>query len=100
MTTQIIKQPDGKFCLFSTVSDAIIALDMTGNEVERYFVDIATEQAISHVKHILSSLDAKGKPYYQFTISVAEAAELHEEHGGKDKEFNSAVAKLKKKGKK
>lgn len=75
MGQQIIRQPDGKFAVYSTVSDGLCLRDATEAEVIAYFVDDAKERAESRVRDILAQVGA-GHPeriYFQFAIPWAEA---------------------------
>lgn len=93
---QIIKQPNGKFAIFS--NDNLIIVDMTPDEVEAEFVRRATEDAQREVNRVLSSLNAGGFPYHQFTMSFADAVATHKKNKAncKDKEFNDYIIQLSK----
>jgi enoyl reductase-like protein len=72
MGRQIIKQPNGKFCVFSSIVDNIISYDMTEEDIINEFVAESREDIERRVKEIISQLNNNEKPYYQFTHSYEE----------------------------
>lgn len=84
MGHQIIKQPNGLYCLFSSVVDAFILLDATPQDIIDEWVNDYREQVTEKVKRIVSELETGGKPYHQFTMSFAEAVDSTIEHCGAD----------------
>ncbi len=82
MARQIIKQPGGKYAIFSTVTDTLIVLDATAAELEEYFGEEAREAAVRGVRDIMTELEAGGRPYRQFTMTWEKAAEKSRRHGG------------------
>ena len=72
MGRQIIKQPNGKFCVFSSIVDNVISYDMTEEEIINKFVADSREDIERRVKEIISQLNNNEKPYYQFTHSYEE----------------------------
>lgn len=77
MGNQIIKQPNGLYCKFSSVSDMIEIWNATREELiedaVRYFRETITRQ----IDEVLEKLnqEGSGKPYYQFTMTFEEALE-------------------------
>jgi HSP90 family molecular chaperone len=74
MGNQIIKQPNGLYCKFSSVSDMIEVWNATREELiedaVRYFRETVTRQ----IDEVLVKLDQEnGRPYYQFTKTFEEA---------------------------
>ena len=88
MTEQIIKQPDGKFCIFSTIFQAIAVYDATELEIRAYFIEEAAKEIHRRMDERFSKLN-KGEPaYHQFTMSYREAVEVTKENGfGGDIQF-------------
>jgi hypothetical protein len=81
MGHQIIKQPDGKLCVFSTVVDAIVIEDATEQDLLDYYVAQAAAKERDRVKKIIRNVQL-GNPedsYYQFTMSYEEAVEIDRE---------------------
>jgi len=57
MGAYICKQPNGKFCRFSTVVDSITHSDMTREEYIEYCAEKAREEAIDVLDHYLQPFD-------------------------------------------
>ncbi len=71
MARQIIKQPNGKYCVFSTVVDSIVDYDMSVNELKKDRKN-GDEETIDK---IITKLENGEKPYYQFTMTFDEMLE-------------------------
>lgn len=78
MGHQIIEQPDGKLCVFSTVVDGIIIKDATGQELIDYYAAEAAISARQRTSQIIAYVrnHEPEKAYYQYTMSYDEAVEL------------------------
>ena len=79
MGHQIIKQPDGKFAVWSSVADGIMAHGATRAEVEEWFIREATRDALDRARKVLDAVDA-GRArdvYFQFALSWREAVKQH-----------------------
>jgi hypothetical protein len=81
---QIIKQPDGKLAIFSSVVDQIIVWDATAEEIVDWFARDAAEQAAERTRWDLERLEQRGPGwvYRQFALSWERAVEKDREHGG------------------
>lgn len=77
MSYQIIKQPDGKFCIFSSIGDEIIAFDANKEELVEFLVHEKRERIETEVYDILECLDRGIPPYRQFTLTYDEAIRTH-----------------------
>ena len=75
MAWQIIKQPDGKYAIWSSVTDSVISYDATRKEIIDEFVTAEVKRVKSSVEAILDKLDRGENPYYQFAVSWDEAKE-------------------------
>jgi hypothetical protein len=85
MGRQIIKQPNGKYCIFSSVVDNVILYDMTAEEIIEEWTKEAREDIERKVKDIVSKIDKNEKPYFQFTKNYDEMIEdIKEIHGKKE----------------
>lgn len=96
MGFQIIKQPDGLYAIFSSITDTFHLYDATPQDVEDYFVEIATEQTKREVARIMNAVVA-GMPrraYAQFALTWEEALELDREHGGEVWADKAATAEV------
>ncbi len=56
MGRQIVKQPNGKFCIFSTYVDSVIAYDLTSEDVIDFYVEAAAEEAKRQTNQRLSEI--------------------------------------------
>tara|TARA_R110002074_G_scaffold55696_4_gene137934 strand:- start:69 stop:359 length:291 start_codon:yes stop_codon:yes gene_type:complete len=72
MGQQIIKQPNGKYCLFSSVVDNVTYYDMTKEEIVEVWTEKAKKDFEEKVNDIVSKLDKDEKPYFQFTLGYEE----------------------------
>ncbi len=79
MGRQIIKQPDGKFAVWCTVADGLMAHGMTRAEVEDLFVNEAKRAALDRVRRVIDLVEADRAQdaYFQFAVSWAEALKQH-----------------------
>lgn len=95
MGRQIIKQPNGKYCIFSSVVDNVTHYDMTVDEIIEEWANEAKNDITEKVKGIVSKIDNGEKPYYQFTHSYEEMLILIKEiHGEKEgQEIESLIKK-------
>lgn len=81
MGHQIIQQPDGKFCIFSTYIDQFVVQDKTASEIVEICVDYAADRERERVERIVNELSKGSKnPNFCSRTSYAEAFELHEQH--------------------
>jgi len=76
MAQQIVKQPDGKYAVWSTVVDDFVVSDATKGEIIGRYVGEEVTRIIQRVDEIIDELDKGGKPYYQFTKTYDELIEL------------------------
>ena len=89
MGSQILRQPDGLYAVFSSETDTIVVWDATEDEIVDHFVQIAAERARRDVQRALGHVSA-GEPrraYFQFTLSWEGALEKDQEHGGEAWEY-------------
>lgn len=56
MGRRIVKQPNGKFCIFSTYVDSVIAYDLTSEDVVDIYVEAAAEEAKRQTNQRLSEI--------------------------------------------
>lgn len=96
MGSQIIRQPDGKYAVFSSITDTIVFWDATKDEVVDWFVEAelaALERRKQQVAEIVDQVAAGNahKAYHQFAMTWDEALQDDREHGGEVwKEYGSA----------
>lgn len=77
----VIKQPDGRYAVFSTGTDRWIATDMTRDQYIEWRVKRAAQEARAEAARLLDDLDA-GLIDSGYTFEEANAASV--EHGGED----------------
>lgn len=84
MGYQIIRQPDGEYAVFSSITDTIIVYDATAEEIVEWFAEAAADDARRSVRRLLGHV-AAGEPrkaYHQFAMTWDEALALDRAHGG------------------
>ncbi|UUV32147.1 hypothetical protein NQK81_01480 [Amycolatopsis roodepoortensis] len=86
MGQQIIRQPDGKFAIFSSTSDVgcIIVYDADADEIVEWFAEQAAKSARVQATRALEHV-AAGEPdktYHQFALTWEEVLKLDREHDG------------------
>jgi hypothetical protein len=85
MSKQIIKQPNGKYCVFSSISDNIIGYNCDREEIIAWFVKEQKEKITKSINDICNSLDNGERPYLQFTENFEEMLEtIRIMHGQKE----------------
>lgn len=84
MGQQIIKQPDGKLAVFSSIVDAFIVVDATPEEILDWRAEQAAADARRATQRELDAVlaDDPRRVYFQFARTWEEAARLDREHGG------------------
>ena len=60
MGNAIVKQPDGKYSIWSTICDNFIATDGTKEEVLEYFADRARKNALESWGKVFEDLEKQG----------------------------------------
>jgi len=84
MGQQIIKQPDGKLAVFSTVVEAFIVTDATAEELVEWRAEEAAkearEQTRRQVRHVLA--DEPERVYARRAMTWEEASQVNEANGG------------------
>jgi hypothetical protein len=84
MGWQIIKQPNGKYCIFSSVVDNVAYYNLDKDEVVQVFIDAEAERIRKEVSRTIDELEAGEKPYYQFTKTFDEVISTIENIHGND----------------
>lgn len=77
MGRQIIKQPNGLYAEFSSITDSFIIWDATKEQLLQHRIEEAIEDAKYNFKRTFERVESCGKPYYQFTLTWEEAVEEH-----------------------
>jgi hypothetical protein len=98
MASAIIKQEDGKFGLFTTVSDTIYAFDCDEKEMVRIWKERAAERAEQEMKQWLEEVKT-GHDWRGTSMTFKEALEQHICQNCSDDEWNEKLkAKMKELG--
>lgn len=82
MGRYIIKQPNGKYCVFNSVIDNVTDYDMTVDDIIEDWLKETRDEIVEKVKSIISKLESGVKPYYnnsEFTYNemIAEIENIH-----------------------
>lgn len=73
MANQIIKQPNGMYCIFSSIQDDFIIQNATLEQIINELAREYREKIEDKVNNIAAALDAGKKPYFQFTMTYEDA---------------------------
>jgi len=68
MGQQIIKQPNGKYCLFSSIVDNITDYNMSKNDIIEKWTNEAKEKNTKSVNNIIGKIKSGKLPYHQSTL--------------------------------
>ena len=79
MGKQIIRQPDGRYSIWSSIVDALVMVDCTRKDVLSYFATEAAADARARVGALLAHIDAGKRAYYQFTKSWEDVRKEYEQ---------------------
>jgi len=77
MGYQIIREPDGKYAVFSSIVDAFVLLHATREEIIEDWLRDKRERLTEDVNKVCDKLDAGIPAYYQFTKSWEDALATH-----------------------
>ncbi|MFD5899051.1 hypothetical protein [Streptomyces sp. NPDC060366] len=84
MGQQIIRQPDGKLAVFSSITDTFIVVDATPEELVEWRAEEAAERAREQTRKELEKVLAGNSHvvYRQSAMTWEEAMQSDREHGG------------------
>lgn len=81
MSDQIIKQPNGRYAIFSSVCDDFVVVDANKEEIIQEFETALGKFGGNTADRIIHQLDSGDRPYHQFTLSfddaVGKSIEIH-----------------------
>lgn len=69
MSWQIIKQPNGKYCIFSSIVDNVVYYEGTKEQILNAYIEDSKKTITEKVNGIFDDLENGKKPYNQFTMS-------------------------------
>jgi len=77
MSHQIIQQPDGRFCVFSTIVDDVVLTDATEEELIDYYIKKAEQEIRENISEITKDVREgnASNHYYQFAMTYDEMKE-------------------------
>lgn len=85
MGHQIVKQPNGKFAVWSSVVDSFILIDATPDEIVEDYVEKEADRIRDRIETVISQLNSGQKPYHQLTHTFDDCvAIIRELHGDND----------------
>ena len=83
MGHQIVKQPNGKYAIWSTVVDDFVCIDCENEaEIVEEFMDYERRRVEINVARIVKVLEDGRNPYFQFTMSFRECVGTVEQTHG------------------
>lgn len=88
MAHQIVKQPNGMYCIFSTVVDSVIVYNATEEQLINYYIEKEKKEITERVAKVIKQIEAGEKPYAQFTMTFDEMMETIKVIHGEDKVKN------------
>jgi len=94
MGKQIIKQPNGKFALWSTIIDHFICYDCTEEDLVKFQLQDYEKKIREDMHSRIEILNKGEQAYHQFTISWEEALDLMKDNHSK-KEYNDFIKEYK-----
>ncbi len=87
MSKQIIKQPNGKYCIFNSVVDNVTHFDCDNQKLIEIFVSENSDQIEKMVSDIVQKLDDCKLPYFQHSMNYEKMIALIQVvHGVKEAE--------------
>lgn len=81
MGNQVIRQPDGRFGIFSSIVDGWVLVDADEDDVVAWFAERAAKDTAAAALDLVQRVKRGEKAYYQFTLTHAQAEERSLEHG-------------------
>lgn len=69
MSHQIIKQPNGRYSIYSSIVERIICYQMTKKEIKKYYKKEAIRKEKERVNDLLNRIESGKSPYYKYALS-------------------------------
>ena len=76
MKKEIIKQPNGKYCVFSTMYNNIVCYNATPEEIIEWWLEETKEEITERVNSIVDKIEKGEKPYRQSIQTYEEMIQL------------------------
>lgn len=88
MGRQIVKQPNGKYAIWSSILDNFVLYDCTREDLTKEFVKNTEVLKSESIDEILAKLELGEKPYHQCTMTLEEMFKTIEKvHGIEEASF-------------
>ncbi len=81
MGHQMIQQPNKQWCMFSSITQAIVGYDASEEGLIDYYARKAAEDTRERVRETLDEIKSGKRPYGQFTMTYDEAAQSTRDSG-------------------
>lgn len=88
MGRQIVKQPNGKYAIWSSICDNFLYTDLTPLEYINIRVAEQKLEITDKILKIIDQLERGEKPYYQFTKTYEDCLEIIKEMGQLEEDEN------------
>lgn len=95
MSRMIIKQPNGKYCVFSSVVDNVIYHNVSADDIIEIYTNEYKEEIKEKISETIKQLEDDKNPYHQFTKSYTEMIKtIQDTHGESEAiEIKKAIEK-------
>ena len=77
MGRQVIQQPNGLWCEYSSISDSFVAWDVTKEQLIEYAMEEVAAKVRKQYEGVFATIESGHPAYYQFTMTYEEALENH-----------------------
>jgi len=73
MAWQVIKQPNGRFLIFSSIVDMILFRDCSRAQIEALYIEDSRQKQQYAITRLMDTIERGENPYFQFALSYEEA---------------------------
>lgn len=87
MGRRLIKQPNGRFAIFSTITDDFIGFNATPEEIVEFIVDEASKEARQHAREWVFQEGPQRFPHNRHTLLAEVLPTIRSVHGKKKADF-------------
>ena len=91
MGQQIILQPNGKYALWSSISDDFIFLNASKDEIIEEIISFKRHSITTEVERVMKAIEKGQKPYHQFTKTFQDCIDTIKANHGEDAETLSIL---------
>jgi len=83
MAEMLIKQSNGLYCIWGSISESIIVYNATKKEIINYRTKRSRKEHVRRFEEVEAQLEKGEKPYAQWTMTFKEALKEHNKNHGK-----------------